>query len=239
MKLNCIIIDDEPVARKVLKEFIQDIDFLELVGEADHPLKAMALIEAHSIDVIFLDIQMPKINGIDFLKSTAVQSAVIMTTAYADYAVEAYGLNVLDYLLKPISFERFLKACNKAREYSGLKKTQPVLTSTTNDYFFVKCDNQIERINYDNLLYAEAMLNYVMLHTSTKKMMVYLTIKSLEEQLPSNLFIKVHKSFIVNRTKVSRIEGNVLDVGDAKITISQNLREKVLHEILNGRIIKR
>jgi len=114
------------------------------------------------------------------------------------------------------------------------------LTSTTNNnHFFVKCDNQIERIYYDDLLYAEAMLNYVMFHTATKKMMVYLTIKSLEEQLPSNLFIKVHKSFIVNRTKVSRIEGNVLDVGDAKITISQNLREKVLHEILNGRIIKR
>jgi len=240
MKLNCIIIDDEPIARKVLEEFIQDIDFLELVGEADHPLKAIALIEAHSIDIIFLDIQMPKINGIDFLKSTSVQSAVIMTTAYPDYALEAYGLNVLDYLLKPVSFERFLKACNKAKEYSGFKKMQPALTSTTNNnHFFVKCDNQIERIYYDDLLYAEAMLNYVMFHTATKKMMVYLTIKSLEEQLPSNLFIKVHKSFIVNRTKVSRIEGNVLDVGDAKITISQNLREKVLHEILNGRIIKR
>jgi len=238
MKLNCIIIDDEPIARKVLQEFIQDIDFLELIGEAEHPLKAMTLIENNSVDIIFLDIQMPKINGIDFLKSMPIKSAVIMTTAYADYAVEAFGLNVLDYLVKPVSFERFLKACNKAREYVELKKSQPAVQQV-NDHFFIKCDNQIERVYYDDLLYIEAMQNYVMLHTQTKKMMVYLTIKSLETQLPETIFIKVHKSFIVNRTKVSRIEGNVLDVGDAKITISQNLRERVLHEILNGRIIKR
>jgi DNA-binding LytR/AlgR family response regulator len=239
MKLKCIIIDDEPVARKVLQEFIDDIDFLELTGQAENPLRAMSLLGNNDVDIIFLDINMPKINGIDFLKNTKTSAAVIMTTAYPDYAVEAFGLDVLDYLIKPIAFERFLKACNKAKEAIALKKGTANKTEVTSDHFFIKSDNQIEKIYYDDLLYAEAMLNYVMLYTSSKKMMVYMTIKSLEEQLPADIFIKVHKSFIVNINKIKSIEGNVLDIEAAKITISQNLREKVLAVILRGKMIKR
>jgi len=241
MKLKCIIIDDEPIARKVLQEFIEDIDFLELVGEAENPLKAMSLLGANDTDIIFLDIDMPKINGIDFLKSSKINASVIMTTAYPNHAVEAYGLDVLDYLVKPIAFERFLKACNKAKEAAGLKKQSPVKPpqQQVNDHFFIKCNDQIERVVYQDLLYAEAMLNYVMLYTSTRKMMVYITIKSLAEQLPSDIFIKVHKSFIVNIQKVKTIEGNILDIGNTKITISQNLREKVLNEIVKDKMIKR
>jgi DNA-binding LytR/AlgR family response regulator len=239
MKLKCIIIDDEPIARKVLQEFIEDIDFLELVGQAENPLKAMALLNNNTIDIIFLDINMPKLNGIDFFKNTKTNAAVIMTTAYADYAVEAFGLDVLDYLVKPIAFERFLKACNKANEKNISKNVAPANLQETNDHFFIKCDNQIEKVYYDDLLYAEAMLNYVMLYTNSRKMMVYITIKSLEEQLPVDIFIKVHKSFIVNVNKVKSIEGNILDIGSAKITISQNLREKVLKDILKGKMIKR
>jgi two-component SAPR family response regulator len=115
MKLKCIIIDDEPVARKVLQEFIEEIDYLDLIGQAEHPLKAMSLINENDIDIIFLDINMPKINGIEFLKTSRLQANIIMTTAYADYAVEAFGLEVLDYLVKPIAFDRFLKACNRAK----------------------------------------------------------------------------------------------------------------------------
>jgi len=239
MKLKCIIVDDEPVARKLLQEFIGDIAFLELIGQAANPLEAMSLLNEHAVDIIFLDINMPKINGIDFLKNSKTNAHIIMTTAYADHAVEAYSLDVLDYLVKPISFERFLKACNKAKETSELKKPGPTQPIITNDHFFIKCDNQIEKVFYDDLLYAEAMLNYVMLYTSSRKMMVYITIKSLEEQLPSTIFIKVHKSFIVNINKVKSIEGNILDIGDTKITISQNLREKVLNEIVKDKMIKR
>jgi len=239
MKLKCIIIDDEPVARKVVQEFIEDINFLELIGQAENPLKAMSLLSNNDVDIIFLDINMPKINGIDFVKNTKTNASIIMTTAYADYAVEAFGLDVLDYLVKPISFERFLKACNKAKEVIALKEASINKTQGASDHFFIKCDNQIEKIFYQDLLYAEAMLNYVMLYTSSKKMMVYITIKSLEEQLPADIFIKVHKSFIVNINKVNSIEGNILDIAGTKITISQNLREKVLDEILRGKMIKR
>ncbi len=239
MKLKCIVIDDEPVARKLLQEFIEEIDYLELTGHAENPLKAMKLLNDGDIDIIFLDINMPKINGIDFLKSSKTNANIIMTTAYAQYAVEAYGLDVLDYLVKPIAFDRFLKACNKAKEIRELKKISQILPHKADDHFFVKCNNQIEKVFYDDLLYAEAMLNYVMLYTNAKKMMVYITIKSMEEQLPSDIFIKVHKSFIVNKTKIRSIEGNILDIGKEKITISQNLREKVINEIVRDKIIKR
>ncbi len=239
MKLKCIIIDDEPIARKILQEFIEEVDYLELAGQAENPLKAMALLNSNKIDIIFLDINMPKINGIDFLKSSKINANIIMTTAYAEYAAEAYGLDVLDYLVKPIAFDRFLKACNKAKEIKDLKSITQAPPNKSSDHFFIKCDNQIEKVFYNDLVYAEAMMNYVMLNTNSKKMMVYVTIKSLEEQLPAVIFIKVHKSFIVNINKIKSIEGNILNIANEKITISQSLREKVINEIVKDKMIKR
>src|ERR1035437_5698581 len=151
MKLKCIIIDDEPVARKVLQEFVEEIDYLELTGQAENPLKAITLLNDNDIDIIFLDINMPKINGIDFLKSSKTNANIIMTTAYAEYAVEAFGLDVLDYLVKPIAFDRFLKACNKAKELRELKKITQIKQNHANDHFFIKCNNQIEKVFYEEL----------------------------------------------------------------------------------------
>jgi DNA-binding LytR/AlgR family response regulator len=239
MKLKCVIIDDEPIARKVLREFIEEIDYLELIGQAENPLKAMSLLTENDIDLVFVDINMPKINGIDFLKTSRLKSNIIVTTAYAEYAVEAYGLDVLDYLVKPIAFERFLKACNKAKEAGKVTATAPNNAVKATDHFFIKCNNQIEKVFYDDLLYAEAMLNYVMLYTNSKKMMVYVTIKNLEEQLPPTIFLKVHKSFIVNINKIKSIGGNILDIGNKKITISQGLRQKVLNEVVKDNMIRR
>jgi len=218
MKLKCIIIDDEPIARKIIQEFIGDIDFLELVGQAENPLKAMSLLNNNDINIIFLDINMSKINGLDYIKNSNLTASIIITTAFSEYAVEAYGLDVLDYLVKPIAFDRFLKACNKAKQVQGSKELSKELSHKTNDHFFIKCDNKIEKIFYNDLLYAEAMLNYVMLHTNSKKMMVYVTIKSLEEQLPSDIFIKVHKSFIVSIFKISSFTREIIFIGEINFT---------------------
>ncbi|HLX92427.1 MAG TPA: LytTR family DNA-binding domain-containing protein [Puia sp.] len=238
MKCKCIVIDDEPVARKILEEFIKEIEFLQLVGTAEHPLAAMSMLEKQETDILYLDINMPKLSGLEFLNSFKTEASVILTTAYSEHAVEAFGLDVVDYLVKPISFERFLKASNKARD-ACVAKMPRQLEPTKRNHFFVKNDQLVERVFYDELIYAEAMLNYVLLHTTSKKIMVYLTIKSLQEQLPAEEFIKVHKSFIVNIKKIKSIQGTILDMGTAKIGMSQTLRDEVLSKVINGNILKR
>ncbi|MEP6676202.1 MAG: LytTR family DNA-binding domain-containing protein [Ferruginibacter sp.] len=241
MNLNCIIVDDEPMARKVLEEYIEDIAFLQLVGKAENPAKATVLLNSQKVDLMFLDINMPRMSGIDFLRSSTELPMTIMTTAYTEYAIEGFELDVLDYLVKPFSIDRFLKACTKAKEYHALKSklTENIHINSIYDYFFVKCDGRIEKIFYNELLYVEAMLNYLLLHTEEKKMIVYLTIKGIESQLPGNIFLKIHKSTIVNITKIKTIEGNEINIGKAKVIISQNLRDKVMSEILKNKMIKR
>jgi len=239
MKLKCIIVDDEPVARKVLKEYIDDIPFLEVVGQADNPLKIQAIAGNEPIDLIFLDINMPKLSGIDFLRTSNSLPMIIITTAYADYALDGFALDVLDYLLKPFSFERFLKACNKAKDYRQLKIKGGQIVSNDEEYFFVKCNGRIEKVLYKELLYIEAMLNYITLHTINGKMIVYLTIKGIMESLPQEIFIRVHKSFIVNMQKVSSIEGNIIHIGKAEIPTSQSAQDEVMRVILKDRMLKR
>jgi len=239
MKMKCMIVDDEPIARKLLREYISDIPFLALVGEADNALKAQGILAKESIDIIFLDINMPKLTGIEFLRSNQSLPIVIMTTAYAEYALDGYGLDVLDYLVKPFSFERFLKACNKARDYHQLKQINDGNNRTTEDYFFVKFNGRIEKVSYDQLLFIEASLNYVTLHTTNGKMIVYLTFKGIMENLPANQFIKVHKSFIVNAQKIESITGNILRIGKAEIPVSQKSHDEVMSMILKDKMLKR
>lgn len=241
MNLNCIIIDDEPVARKVLEEYIEDIDFLQLIGKAENPIKASALLNNNKIDLLFLDINMPRMSGIEFLRTATNLPMTIMTTAYTEYALEGFELDVVDYLVKPFSSDRFLKACTKAKEYYELKNksTENVNTPSAHDYFFVKCEGRIEKVLYDELVYVEAMLNYIVLHTENRKMIVYLTIKGIEAQLPANLFLKIHKSTIINISKIKSIEGNEIDIGKAKVLISQNLHDTVMKLILKDKMIKR
>jgi DNA-binding LytR/AlgR family response regulator len=242
--MKAIIVDDEPIARKVLSEYIGDIDYLELAGTAENPLKADALMAERAVDLIFLDINMPKLSGIEFLRSATAgerRPLVIITTAYAEYALDGFELDVVDYLLKPISFERFVKACTKARtKYrEGAAATASSTAAAPLDHFFVKCDDGLEKVPYDDLLYVEAMMNYVVLHTTGRRLIVYLTLKSILAQLPPHRFIQVHKSFVVNKDSISGIRGNTIRLGAVAIPVSQHFHETAMREIVRDRIIKR
>jgi len=239
MTWKCIIVDDEPVARKILEEFISDVDFLELVGKAENPLKAAALVNEGDIDLMFLDINMPKMNGLNFLNTSQSLPPCIMTTAYSEYALEAFELNVLDYLVKPFGFERFLKACNKAKDYLQAIQKVNQQNKAESEYFFVKCDGIIEKIMYQELVWVEAKQNYVVLHTDSRKLIVYLTLRGISDELPEHQFLKIHMSVIINVDKISSIEGNIIHMGNTSAAISQNLYASVMRSILRGRMIKR
>lgn len=234
MILRCVIIDDEPIARKGLKEYIQDAPFLQLAGEFDNPLKAAALLTQEKIDLIFLDIQMPKMTGLDFLKILPHPPMVIFTTAFPQYAVEGFEWNAVDYLLKPFSFDRFWKAVQKAKHILD-HSAGPA----TPDYFFIKCDNKLVKIAYDEVLFIEALQNYVAIYTTEKKYVTYLTFKSIEEHLPAGRFIRTHKSYIVAAAKVQSIEGNDITIGAYHIPISRTERETVLQQLVQNRLLKR
>jgi DNA-binding LytR/AlgR family response regulator len=207
MILNCVIVDDEPIARKLLQEYIEETDFLKLVGMAENPVKAISVINSVKTDLIFLDINMPKMTGMEFLKSSSNLPMVIMTTAYGQYALEGFEMAVIDYLVKPFSLDRFIKASQKALELAKLKQNSATIEKSTGDYFYVKCDGKIERVMYNELLYVEAMANYVTLYTQDDKLVVYLTIKGILEKLPPGNFMQVHKSYVVNTGKIKTIEG--------------------------------
>lgn len=240
MSINCVIIDDEPLARKGLKEYIADVDFLDLVGEFDSPLAATDLLSKGEVQLLFLDIQMPKITGLEFFRSLNNPPPVIFTTAYPQYALDGFEVNALDYLVKPISFERFLKATLRAKEfYEVREKNNEKANEQTADYFFIKADNRLVKIEYADILFAEALQNYVVIHTSEKKYITYLTFKAVEDYLPSSLFIKTHKSYIVAASKIESIEGNDIRIGQHHIPISRNLKDEVMEKLLKGKFLKR
>lgn len=239
MNLNCIIVDDEPIARKLLQEYIEETDFLMLIGTAENPLKAIPLLKEKQVDLVFLDVNMPKMTGMEFLKSSVNLPMIIMTTAYGQYALEGYEMAVVDYLVKPYSLERFIKASQKALELKILRQKNSMPGKIEPGYFYVKCNNKIERIAYDELLYIEAMANYITLYTISGKFVVYLTIKGILEKLPEQNFIQVHKSVVVNTDKIKSIEGNMLHIGDTKLTIGAGFHNEAMDRILKGRFIKR
>ena len=240
MKINCIVIEDEPLARKGLKEYIADVDFLDLIGEFDSALKAADLISRGEVQLLFLDIQMPKITGLEFFRTLQNPPPVIFTTAYPQYALDGFEMNALDYLVKPVSFDRFLKASLRAKDFYEVRKEN--LTGTSGpaaNYFFIKADNKLVKLMYDDILFAEALQNYVVIHSSDKKYMTYLTFKSVEEYLPAGKFIKIHKSYIVSAAKIESIEGNVIRIGQHHVPISRNLKDEVMDKLLKGKFLKR
>jgi DNA-binding LytR/AlgR family response regulator len=232
MKLRCIIVDDEPFARNGLAEDIRAIEFMEVTGIADGALQAMELLVKQTPDLIFLDIEMPKLNGFDLLRTLEQPPMIILTTAYAHYAPESYDLGVIDYLLKPISFNRLLKACHKAKDHYQAG----TLAAPVNDYFFVKCNGRQEKIFLNELLFVEAADNYIFIHTTQKKLLVYHTLKSMEQYLPANRFIKAHKSFIVAFDKIDSLEGNQLFIGEHTIPVGRNFRDALIERVEKNKL---
>ena len=225
--IKCVITDDEPVARRGLKNYIDKIDFLELVGVCEDAIQLNSLLRQQPVDLLFLDIEMPYVSGIDFLKNYPNPPKVIFTTAYERYAISGYELDVLDYLLKPISFERFLKAANKAYDFF----TQQL--SPVQEFIFVKTDNKLEKIWVKDILFIEALANYVAIYLVDKKLVIHSTLKGLLEKLPAAEFIQPHKSYLVHTKAISSIEGNLLNVDKYQVPISKYQKEQVLSILLN------
>ena len=227
--INCLIVDDEPIARKGMLEYIEQVEFLNAVAVCKNAIEASSALQKSHIDLVFLDIQMPKITGIDFLKNLPNPPLVIFTTAFPEYAIEGYELNVLDYLLKPISFERFFKAVAKAQASLNLRSKQEI--SQTGAYFFIKSNQKIEKILIEDILYIEALSNYVILHTKTKKHIVYMSFKGIESQLPQNLFLKIHKSFMVAVNAIQTIDNDEMILADHVLPISKSYRSAVMDRV--------
>lgn len=240
MMINCVIIDDEPLARDGIAHYVRQINFLHLTGVCEDPVELMKILDEHPVDLVFLDIQTPKMNGIDFLKIVKNPPMVIITTAFPSYALEGFQLNVLDYLLKPITFDRFCQSANKARDYHELIN-RPVgppapKADPAADYFFIKCGSKYEKIYFKDILYIQGTQNYVTIYTHKGKYMTLLYLKNLEENLDSQAFIRVHKSYIVSIDKIEGIEGNEIFIQSHHIPISRNYREQVIQQVVANKL---
>ena len=233
MKLKCIITDDEPIARKGLQSYVERIDFLELVGVCEDAIQLNNQLKSQPADLLFLDIEMPYMTGIELLNSLSNPPKVIITSAYAEYAIKGYDLEVSDYLLKPISFDRFLKAVNKV--YDQLISSQ---TPVVQDYLFVKTSLKLEKIRFNDMRFIEGVENYVAIYTSDGKIITHTTLRTILQKLPPERFVQVHKSYLVNIDKIDSIEGNLLGIGKNKIPLSRTYKETALEIILKNKLLK-
>lgn len=218
--LKCLIIDDEPIAREGIADYCKEVPFLHVSGLCKNVLQANHYLSSNQIDLIFLDINMPIQSGIDWLKDLGKSPAVIMTTAYENYALESYSYHVLDYLVKPISFERFLQAVNKVNAYYSKIVTDKVL--------FLKSDKQLKKVHLVAILFAEAMQNYIKVVTTDETIITKISLKDFKDQLPEDGFIQTHKSYIISKYKVDKIIGNKIYIGSHEIPISVRLKANVL-----------
>lgn len=234
MRLKCIVIDDEILARQYLMDYIQKLPFLELIGDYNSPLKAIDLIKSGEVDLMYLDIQMPDITGLDFLRTLSHPPHVIITTAYKEFAIEGYEFNVCDYLLKPFSFERFLSASSKVlsfkenmqRDKNTSKQDQPE-TTLHDDYLIIRADRKHYKINYDDLIYVEGQKAYVTFHTVNKRVTALASLRQLEDELPRKRFLRIHKSYIVSIKKIDTLEGNLVGISGSKLPVGKSYRKDV------------
>ncbi len=239
IRLRTAVIDDEPIAREGLKTYLQKIDYIESISIFGDPLKALKKISAGEFDVLFLDIKMPGISGLDFLRTLKNPPLVIITTAFPEYALEGFELDVMDYLVKPVSFQKFLKAVNKVTDYLNLRSSQNEKLRDSLEYFFVKSNRKYEKINFNDILFIEALQNYVTIHTASGKIIVYMTLKSIYEALPKANFLKVHKSFIVSLQHIDSIDGNEISINGTHVKVSREHKKSVINKITKNKLVKK
>jgi two-component system, LytTR family, response regulator len=229
-RYTCIIIEDEPLALERTRGFVNKIPFLNLCATFDNAITGLAYLKSNKVDLLFLDINMDELSGIELLESSKIDSQVIITTAYQEYAIKGYELNVTDYLLKPFTFDRFLKAVNKAQE----NRTQP-LANPQQDFIFVKTENRLEKINLTDILFIEGMRDYRRIHTINKKIMTLQNFSEFEQIIPSNLVCRVHKSYMVGINKIESIERMRIKIANQIIPISETYKE-TFFQLINNKI---
>jgi DNA-binding LytR/AlgR family response regulator len=231
MMLNCLIVDDEPLARQQIESYVSRVPFLKLAGSARNPVAAKGILDTEPIDVIFLDIQMPQMSGIDFLKSQDIFQQVVFITAFPEYAIEGFELEVTDYLMKPVTFERFLKAARKAlAKVSGSQTVKSIADQP--DFLYMKCNQRFEKIWINDILYVESMLNYSNIITASKKYTVYSSLKAIESSLPRDNFLRIHKSYLVAVNQIAAIESHQVFVGGHALPVSRSNKQAVLQMAL-------
>lgn len=236
-----LIVDDEPLALDVIETYVEKLPSLELVARCENAVQAFDVLSREEVDIMFLDIQMPQLTGIDFLKSLSNPPLVIFTTAYPNYAIEGYELNVIDYLLKPISFERFMKSVNKALSQLELQNetvSHPTAAESNEDanFIFVKADKKLVKINYADIIYIEGLKDYVIIKMAASRVITLQTMKSLEDKLPASTFKRIHRSYIVNLDKIDAVVGNMVEVDKKHLPIGKNYREELLDIVNKNRL---
>lgn len=230
--IKCLIVEDEQLASRIIEDYIEQTPGLSLVATCEDVASAQTMLENEQVSMLFLDINLPKINGLEFVQMLEKKYPVILTTAHHEYAVDGFELEVVDYLLKPITYARFLKAVNKLKDFISLSDKANQL-----EYFFVKSNNKLEKINFSEVLVIEGSRNYVRIHLQGKEIVTYATLKSIEQNLPNHSFIKIQKSFIVAIDKVEQIVHNKVVIGGTSIPISRSNRNEIINEILKSRTI--
>lgn len=245
MKIHCAIVDDEPLALDVLSSYIEKIDNLKLVARVDNAVEAFNLLNKNQIDLLFLDIQMPKLTGLELLKNISNPPKVIFTTAYREYALEGYELDVVDYLLKPISFDRFLRAVNKVYQMMGTQAvsvspaSDAILPSSYSDAFiYLKSDKKMVKVLLKDILYIESLKDYIRVKTPNKTVTAYQRISNMEEKLPENQFIRIHRSYIISLGKVDAYSNSHVEITEKEIPIGRNYRSMVLKTLNQHNLLR-
>jgi two-component system, LytTR family, response regulator len=236
--IRCIITDDEPLAREGLADYVSEIDFLQLAGVCSNPVELMKMMNEQVADLLFLDLQMPKMNGFEFLKVAKQPPLVVITTAYPQYAVQGFEYNVLDYLVKPITFDRFYTAALRAKDQQMLITSGVEQVKVPDEYVFIKSGQIYEKIMLDDILFISALENYITIVTKQSKHMSLMPLKTMEEYLRNKPFVRVHKSYLVAVTKIDAIDGNEIRIGAHRLPISRNFREQVMQIVMEKRVLR-